>query len=92
VFLLREANADINFEETIETLLGYAVIAIEVDGTSFNMHRLIQLATREWLKDNRDLERQREAAFQMPARSYPTGNYENWATCLILEPHAQSVL
>jgi hypothetical protein len=90
--MLCEANADIDFEEAIETLLGYAVIAVEVDGTSFNMHRLVQLTTREWLKDNGDLERRREAMLQMLVRSYPTGNHENRATCLILEPYAQSVL
>ena len=91
-FLLHEVNTDIDYEEAIETLLGYAVIVVQDDGASFTMHRLVQLAIRDWLRKNGDLERQREAALHMLARSYPTGNYENWAICQILEPHAQSVL
>ena len=91
-FLLREIGEGVGYEEAIETLLGYAVIAMEDNRIGFAMHRLIQLATRDWLRRNGEWERQVEAAVGMLARSYPTGNYENWVTCQILEPHAESVL
>ena len=91
-FLLRESGPDFAFEEAIETLLGYAIITMQRNETSFSMHRLVQLATRDWLRQNEDLARQVEAALKMLDQSYPTGNYENWTTCEMLEPHAESLL
>ena len=91
-FLLRVEMTDREFENAIETLLGYAFISMEADEISFNMHRLVQLAMKEWLRLQKDFEKQQIAALRMLAESYPTGEYENWAVCSVLEPHAQVLL
>ena len=91
-FLLRMELTDDELNEALETLLRYAVIHMEVDQSSFSMHRLVQLAIKEWLRTQGKLERQQVAALRTLAKSYPAGEYENWSTCSLLEPHAQAAL
>jgi hypothetical protein len=45
------------FKDNILTLQSYSFISINMDGTTFEMHRLVQLATREWLKAYEQQER-----------------------------------
>lgn len=44
------------FEDDIQTLRDFSMISIKADGTTFEIHRLIQLATRKWLDAHRKLE------------------------------------
>lgn len=79
-------------DEAIETLLGYSIIYAEIGSEVFDMHRLVQLATKEWLRLHDNLENLAEAAVSVLSRSYPAGAYEDWQTCQMLEPHAEMVL
>ncbi|KAF1355373.1 P-loop containing nucleoside triphosphate hydrolase protein [Delphinella strobiligena] len=79
-------------DEAIETLLGYSIIYAEVGAEMFDMHRLVQLATKQWLRLHGGLEKQAEAAISVLAASYPIGKYENWQICQKLEPHAETIL
>ncbi|THX80375.1 hypothetical protein D6D04_04634 [Aureobasidium pullulans] len=45
-----ESSADELFEEDIITLKSYSFVSDTPDGTVFKMHRLVQVATRAWLK------------------------------------------
>jgi len=38
------------FEDDVLALRNYSFISINTDGTTFEMHRLVQLATRKWLE------------------------------------------
>ena len=37
------------FEEAVDPLLSYSLVSIGEDGRTFEMHGLVQLATRKWL-------------------------------------------
>ena len=91
-FLLRANATENEFEEAIDILLRYAIINSEIGGTNFEMHRLVQISTTIWLQHIGEFEQHKEFALQALTETYPTGNFENWATCLVLEPHAQSLL
>jgi hypothetical protein len=48
---------DDEFEDGILTLRNYSFISANADRTTFEMHRLVQLATRTWLNAPSQLER-----------------------------------
>jgi tetratricopeptide (TPR) repeat protein len=78
------------FEDDILVLRNYSFISVNTDGISFEMHGLVQLATRDWLKAHGQQERWREQFIKNLDAELPTGDYENWARCQTLFPHAQS--
>jgi hypothetical protein len=61
-----------------------------MDGTTFEMHGLVQLATREWLKANKQQEQWKHAFLKNLDAELLTGEFENWESCRALFPHAQS--
>ena len=90
--LLQTATEGADFDKAIDILIGFALVSADVGGTDFEIHRLVQLSTIVWLRYLGDLEQQKEAALNALAKCYPAGSFENWVECLLLEPHAQSVL
>jgi hypothetical protein len=80
------------FEEDILTLRNYSFISITADSTTFEMHRLVQLATRKWLEAHKQQERWKQQFIKNLDAELPTGEYENWVKCQTLFPHAQSAL
>ena len=85
-----QSSVSNGFEEDVLALRDYSFISINTDGTTFEMHGLVQLATREWLKAYGQQERWREQFIKNLDSKLPTGGYENWARCQTLFPHAQS--
>ena len=92
LIFLRDEDTSDNFEEAIETLLGYGFIAMEIDGRNFSMHRLVQLAVQNWLWMSATTELQQELAFQRFAEIYPAHPLADPNIGLSLEPHAQALL
>jgi tetratricopeptide (TPR) repeat protein len=80
------------FEEDISTLRNYSFISITANSTIFEMHRLVQLATRKWLEAHKQQERWKQQFIKNLDAELPTGDYENWVKCQTLFPHAQSAL
>ncbi|KAH8691820.1 hypothetical protein BGW36DRAFT_464476 [Talaromyces proteolyticus] len=78
------------FQNDILALRRYLFISISVDRTTFEMHNLVQLATRRWLEANGELERWKQQYIRNLNSEFPTGEYENWAQCQVLFPHAKS--
>jgi tetratricopeptide (TPR) repeat protein len=83
------ANED-EFEDDVLTLRNFCFISVDTDGTSFEMHALVQLATRTWLDTNGKLERWKQQFVTNLCAEFPTGEYENWAACKRLFAHAKS--
>ena len=71
-------------------LRNFSFISVNVDGTTFKMHRLVQLATRKWLEAHGQLEKWKQQFVRKLCEEFPTGEYENWAVCQALFPHAKS--
>lgn len=58
----------------------------------FEMHDLVQLATRKWLEIQVQVGGFQKASLRIMAASFPCGDYETWAACRVLLPHAKKVL
>ena len=85
-----QLSASDTFEDDIQTLRDYSFISVNADGAPFEMHRLVQLATRKWLEDHNKLEEWKQNSLRNLCAAIPTGRYENWTTCQTLFPHAKS--
>jgi hypothetical protein len=78
------------FEDDLLVLRNYAFISVSKMLSGFEMHALVQLAMRKWLEAKGDLKIWRRHYFKILSNEFPTGEYENWARCQELFPHAQS--
>ncbi|KAK3177705.1 hypothetical protein K4F52_009553 [Lecanicillium sp. MT-2017a] len=79
------------FESDIIILRNFCFIIANEDATTFEMHRLVQLATLEWLRAEDIYEQWRHRFLVRLCAELPEGEYENWTKCQALFPHAQSV-
>ncbi|PVH91022.1 hypothetical protein DM02DRAFT_664418 [Periconia macrospinosa] len=86
----QSSTSDDTFEDDVLTLRDYSFISVNADGATFEMHRLVQLATRKWLKVHDQLEQWKQRFVSNLCAAFPTGDYENWAVCQALFPHAKS--
>ncbi|KAL9082768.1 MAG: hypothetical protein Q9165_008790, partial [Trypethelium subeluteriae] len=78
------------FEYDLDILRDYSFITLVGEGTIFEMHSLVQLATRKWLDSNGKLEHWRHQSIRNLCAVFPTGEYENWAVCQTLFAHAKA--
>ncbi|KAH7400586.1 putative kinesin [Phaeosphaeria sp. MPI-PUGE-AT-0046c] len=83
---------DNDFEDDVLALRDYSFIAVTQDAKTFEMHSLVQLATRTWLESEGQLDKWRKLFISNLCGELPTGDYENWETCQALFPHAQAAL
>ena len=85
-----QSSVSDGFEDDVLALRHYSFISINTDGTTFEMHRLVQLATRKWLQDHGKQEKWKRQFIRNLDAELPTGEYENWGRCQVLFPHAKS--
>ena len=86
----QSSTSDDTFEDDVLMLRDYSFISVNADGATFGMHGLVQLATRKWLKVYNQLEQWKQRFVSNLCAAFPTGDYENWAVCQALFPHAKS--
>ncbi|MCJ1360715.1 MAG: hypothetical protein MMC33_010724 [Icmadophila ericetorum] len=87
-----EPSMSNGFEDDVLALRNYSFITCNADGTTFEMHGLVQLATRIWLKHHKQQERWKQQFIKNLCAGLPTGEYENWVICQALFPHVQSAV
>ncbi|CAG7917172.1 unnamed protein product [Penicillium olsonii] len=63
-----------------------------VDGTSFQMHRLVQLAMRRWLETHKQTERWKRCFIRTLSSEVQDAEYENWPVCELVLPHVLSAV
>ncbi|KAL9591261.1 MAG: hypothetical protein Q9179_007901 [Wetmoreana sp. 5 TL-2023] len=88
----KENDSIVDFEEDIEVLRSFSLITLGIKNDVFEMHRLVQFATRKWLEQRQELERWKERYIAIIADAFPPGTYENWGRCQMLFPHAALLL
>jgi tetratricopeptide (TPR) repeat protein len=76
------------FEKDVVMLRSYYFISQPADTTFFDMHRLVQLATKKWLKGSSQLEYWGSQFICNLDKGFPTSDFENWEICHLLFPHA----
>ncbi|KAH8701324.1 hypothetical protein GQ44DRAFT_753515 [Phaeosphaeriaceae sp. PMI808] len=89
---LQSSAGDDEFEHDVATLRNFCFISVDTSGTTFEMHALVQLATRKWLDSSGKLERWRQQFISNLCTEFPTGKYENWAVCQAFFAHAKSAV
>ena len=84
-----ELSADEEMEKDIITLRNYSFVSKTPHGTMFKMHRLVQIATRKWLKlHNKDIYWPEQSLLNLD-KALPHSNYADWTECRALLPHAR---
>ena len=76
-FLLCKDDNRLAFEDALNPLNDFALIASEANGKCFGMHRLVQLATRTWLCMHGEITKWEEKAVRLLSKSFPSGDYQN---------------
>ncbi|KAL8782815.1 MAG: hypothetical protein Q9195_009563, partial [Heterodermia aff. obscurata] len=75
-----EDNSTVDFEEDIQVLRNYSLVALGVEKNVFEMHRLVQFATRKWLEQRQELEEGQSAGqthVKANPNSYTSSNTSN---------------
>lgn len=87
-------NYSLAFEDEVAPLISLSLISPELGGSSFDMHRLLQFAQREWLEAHGETEKYRNAAMKLVLKALPEAakQFENWMLCKKIIPHAEAVL
>jgi hypothetical protein len=78
-----------DFEDDILTLENFHLISTTSSNTSFEMHRLVQLAARIWLRSNQLYEEFARKGVRELDETLPNGEPENWRRCGELYPHVE---
>jgi tetratricopeptide (TPR) repeat protein len=81
-----------SFEDDVLTLRDYSFITVTMEANAFEMHNLVQLATRTWLEHQGQLHRWQGRFISNLCAEMPTGQHENWQKCQVLFPHARAAL
>jgi hypothetical protein len=83
---------DDGFEDDVLTLRDYSFITVTKEANTFEMHSLVQLATRTWLENQGQLDKWQELFISNLCAELPTGEHINWQKCQALFPHARAAL
>jgi tetratricopeptide (TPR) repeat protein len=90
--LLKDKNdRNIVFNKALGTLQAYSLIKTEKEGSSFEVHRLIQLSTQRWLILQQKQTEWQEKALDLMVETFPSGYYGTWEECESLFLHAKCV-
>ncbi|KAF2195361.1 hypothetical protein K469DRAFT_545893, partial [Zopfia rhizophila CBS 207.26] len=87
-----EGEASHTFDEDLDTLHAYSLVTMTTttaDNKMWEMHALVQFCTRVWLSSFSESERWKGEFLELMAQEFPSGEYENWAKCQQLLPHAE---
>jgi tetratricopeptide (TPR) repeat protein len=78
--------------KAIGILKAYAFITLRKGGKSYDMHRLVQLVMRNWLKTTGELTRWTCETLKQAARIFPLCEHGNRDVCTLYLPHVQYIL
>ena len=80
------------FEDDIDFLRSYSLVAVNTSGNVFDIHPLVQFVTRVWLRSFSDESKWRQKLLEALSKEFPTGQFENWRKCQTLLPHVEAVM
>ena len=93
----RQASSDIDdsgleFEDDLRMLMNFLLVTVDVSGDQFEIHALVQLATREWLELHGELESWEDRSVTLMEAAFPISAEETWNTCKVLFPHVRALV
>lgn len=90
---IRHTNSSLRGSHTGGRILqAFSLINAGDGGSGYEVHRLVQLATRKWLEMQGTKEHWQGKALLVLTDMFPAGNLESWTTCESLMPHAQTII
>lgn len=92
MLLLGKHGDGIDFTKALGALKSYRFITADKENKSFEMHALVQLATRLWLEDESETEKYCAQALQSVSKNFPAGDFDDRLLCEQLLLHAKEVL
>ncbi|KAI9785688.1 MAG: hypothetical protein M1839_008705 [Geoglossum umbratile] len=90
--LVNKEEDPLEFSKAVGMLDAFSLITTNDRRDNYEMHRLVQLATRAWLSEHGSRGKIAFLALEAVVSCFPNGEYEHWATCAIYLPHAEAVL
>lgn len=85
---LESEDGDFDFDEDVAVLLAFSLVSTTKREDEFEMHGLVQLATRIWLGSTNIGQKCHQTFIQAMAQEFPPGgDYANWPRCQALFPH-----
>lgn len=92
--LLPPCGSVVELSRAIGLLKAYSLITATPIDTVFDMHRLVHLATRNWLRQNHEFDAWAKSCLTTLSAKYPArgDGYRLWSTCRLYLPHARAVL
>lgn len=93
-FIIQNEEDYLLFLEKMRPLIGFSLVKAGVEEETFELHRLVQTATRHWLERDGSSQTWKEKAIELVAGCFPRGNdiYPNKATGDALLLHADELL
>ena len=92
ILLRQKTDRNIDLTKALGTLRAFSLVSVGIDDTKYEIHRLVQLATRKWLENQGRIGVWQEKALLVVANMFPSAEFETWKTCVSLLPHAQKVI
>ncbi|QGA15967.1 hypothetical protein EYB26_003634 [Talaromyces marneffei] len=90
--LLSDGMDQLQFEDAMAPLISFSLVRVEFGGQSFDLHRLVQLSARQWLKKQGLLHHLAKKSVQVMKAIFPSGDYETSASCQMLLPHLKETI
>ena len=75
----------------LAVLEAFSLITRSNDEKSFTMHRLVQLATRDWLEVQGKSGEYKGQAVELLSKAFPNPEFGSWGECQSLSPHVRIV-
>ena len=72
-----DTSGDNIFEEAVERLRSYSFVSVGEHGHTFELHDLVQLATRKWLEIHKEDKRWKAQFYIKLNMVFPTADHEN---------------
>ncbi|KAF2735267.1 hypothetical protein EJ04DRAFT_216254 [Polyplosphaeria fusca] len=97
--IVYDGRSRLQFEDAVAPLLSFSLIRSQSTGQVeqqlgedlFEMHGLVQLATRKWLEVQGLVSRWQTTSLRIMGAAFPSGRHETWTSCRALLPHSQKV-
>jgi tetratricopeptide (TPR) repeat protein len=87
-----EAANRLELEKALGTLKAFSLISTNEANDAFDMHRLVHLATRNWLRLIGEFDSWAISCLKTMSEEFPSGEYGTLDTCDLYLPHAKAAL
>ena len=92
-FLFSKGETDLDFEDKVTRLIELSLLNCSIDGRTFGMHRLVQIAMKCWLDSHGETQKWKDKALDLLHHSFRhCYSLEEWRRYETLLPHAETVL